>query len=155
MAWDSKGNVVVADCGNHRLQVVRLSDGAFPRSAGSAGSGAGRFNGPFSVAFDSAGNIIVADHGNHRVQVLRYSDGSHLRTIGSKGRGNGQLNFPCSVAVSGSVLVHDGVRNGRIQVFHMSDGALVPSMCSRDSGPRADQRLGQRCVGWARQRCSG
>jgi hypothetical protein len=28
MAWDHKGNVVVADSGNHRLQVIRLSDGA-------------------------------------------------------------------------------------------------------------------------------
>jgi DNA-binding beta-propeller fold protein YncE len=100
MAWDHQGNVVVADTDNHRLQVIRLSDGTCLRTIGSEGSGAGQFNRPFGVAFDSAGHIIVADADNHRVQVLRYSDGSHVRTIGSKGSGNGQFKYPCSVAVS-------------------------------------------------------
>ena len=38
MAWDQQGNVVVADETNHRLQVVRLSDGACLRTIGSRGS---------------------------------------------------------------------------------------------------------------------
>ena len=94
MALDHQGNVVVADEGNHRLQVIRLIDGACLRTIGSKGSGAGQFNYPRGVAFDSAGHIIVADTYNHRVQVLRYSDGSHVRTIGSRGSGNGQFNWP-------------------------------------------------------------
>jgi hypothetical protein len=63
MAWDLQGNVVVADNDNHRLQVIRLSDGACLRIIGSKGSGAGQFNCPYGVAFDSAGHIIVADTG--------------------------------------------------------------------------------------------
>ena len=41
MVWDLQGNVVVADDDNHRLQVIRLSDGACLRTIGSNGSGAG------------------------------------------------------------------------------------------------------------------
>ena len=137
MAVDCDGNVVVADEANHRVQVLRLSDGACLRTIGSAGSGAGQFNCPIDVAFDGAGNIIVADQFNHRVQVLRYSDGRHVLTLGSFGRGDGQLDRPCSVAVDGrgNVLVHDGACNGRIVVFRLSDGAYMRSMCSQGSGP--------------------
>jgi hypothetical protein len=118
MAWDHQGNVVVADCANHRLQVIRLSDGACLRTIGSKGSGAGQFNQPRGVAFDSAGHIIVADMNNHRVQVLRYSDGSHVRTIGSEGSGNGQFKCPYGVLVDGQgrIIVSDS-NNHRIQVL--------------------------------------
>jgi tripartite motif-containing protein 71 len=92
MAWDLQGDVVVAHCHNHRVQVIRLSDGACLRIMGSQGSGTGQYNQPIGVAFDSASHIIVAGMWNHRVQVLRYSEGSHVRTIGSQGSGNGQFN---------------------------------------------------------------
>ena len=118
MAWDHQGNVVVADTDNHRLQVIRLSDGACLRTIGSYGSGAGQFNLPHGVAFDSAGHIIVADTENHRVQVLRYSDGSHVRTIGSYGSGNGQFDVPYGVLIDsqGRIIVSD-FGNYRIQVL--------------------------------------
>jgi hypothetical protein len=57
MAWDQQGNVLVADADNHRLQFVRLSDGACLRTIGCKGSGAGEFQFPFGVAFDSAGLV--------------------------------------------------------------------------------------------------
>jgi hypothetical protein len=118
MAWDHQGNVVVADSNNHRLQVIRLSDGACLRTIGSKGSGAGKFNFPGCVAFDSAGHIIVAERDNHRVQVLRYSDGSHVRTIGSEGSGNGQFDCPVGVLIDsqGRIIVSEP-RNHRIQVL--------------------------------------
>ena len=54
MAWDHQGNVAIADEYNHRVQVVRLSDGACLRTIGSEGSGAGQFNYPAGVALDGA-----------------------------------------------------------------------------------------------------
>jgi hypothetical protein len=96
---------VVADEDYHRLQVIRLSDGACLRTIGSEGSGAGQFNSPQGVAFDSAGHIIVADTWNLRVQVLRYSDGS-LRTIssycsGPGCSGPGQFKYPDGIVIDG------------------------------------------------------
>jgi DNA-binding beta-propeller fold protein YncE len=119
VAFDSEGNLVVADCGNHRVQVLRYSDGAHVRTIGSEGEGAGQFKRPWGVAFDAAGHIVVVDMNNDRVQVLRYSDGAHVRTIGSWGSGNGQFNFPgggIAIDSDGRMFVAD-TNNHRVQVL--------------------------------------
>jgi DNA-binding beta-propeller fold protein YncE len=135
IAFDGEGNLVVSDCYNHRIQVLRYIDGAHLRTIGSEGAGNGQFFEPWGIAFDGAGNIIVSDGGNHRVQVLRYSDAAHLRTIGSKGSGNGQFNIPSGIAVDGegNVAVFDG-SNGRVQVHRLSDGAYIRTIGSRGIG---------------------
>jgi hypothetical protein len=117
-AFDAEGNLVVSDYDNHRIQVLRYSDGAHLRTIGSEGSGDGQFQNPVGIAFDGAGHILVADRGNHRVQVLRYSDGAHVRTIGCQGSGNGQFNEPYNLAVDcdGRVVVCDS-DNNRLQVL--------------------------------------
>ena len=71
MAFDAAGHIVVVDRDNHRVQVLRYSDGAHVRTIGSQGSGNGQFNNPWGgIAIDSDGRIVVADTLNHRVQVL-------------------------------------------------------------------------------------
>jgi len=119
VAFDSESNLVVADGNNHRVQVLRHSDGTHLRTIGSEGTGAGRFQYPAGVAFDAAGHIVVVDRSNHRVQVLRYSDGAHIRTIGSRGSGNGQFNSPfggIAIDSDGRIVVAD-TGNGRVQVL--------------------------------------
>ena len=91
IAFDAAGHIVVVDCYNHRVQVLRYSDGAHVRTIGSRGSGNGQFNYPTGIAVDGEGNVAVFDNDNSRVQVHRLSDGAYIRTIGSKGRGNGQF----------------------------------------------------------------
>jgi hypothetical protein len=56
---------------NHRVQVLRYSDGSHVRTIGSRGSGNGQFDGPYGVLIDSQGRIIVSDFMNHRIQVLQ------------------------------------------------------------------------------------
>jgi tripartite motif-containing protein 71 len=71
VALDAAGHIVVVEQGNHRVQVLRYSDGAHVRTIGSNGSGNGQFSGPYGgIAIDSDGRMVVADQGNHRVQVL-------------------------------------------------------------------------------------
>ncbi len=66
-----EGHIIVADTGNHRVQVFNCK-GEFCHAFGSHGAADnGQFDGPCSVAVDSKkGHIIVADYGNHRVQVF-------------------------------------------------------------------------------------
>ena len=66
---DSKGNFLVSDTGNKRIQVFD-PDGNFLAQIGKAGSGDGEFNEPVGIALDEAGNIYVADTWNKRIQVF-------------------------------------------------------------------------------------
>ena len=71
VALDGAGNMVVADHANHRVQVLRCSDGSHMRTIGSEGRGNGQFHCPWGVLIDGEGRIIVSDCDNHRIQVLQ------------------------------------------------------------------------------------
>jgi len=71
VAFDAAGHIVVVEAGNHRVQVLRCSDGCPVRTIGCFGRGNGQlFNPCGGIAIDSDGRIVVADTHNHRVQVL-------------------------------------------------------------------------------------
>eukprot|EP00613_Pedinella_sp_CCMP2098_P022885 CAMPEP_0171685226 /NCGR_PEP_ID=MMETSP0991-20121206/2137_1 /TAXON_ID=483369 /ORGANISM="non described non described, Strain CCMP2098" /LENGTH=542 /DNA_ID=CAMNT_0012272863 /DNA_START=179 /DNA_END=1807 /DNA_ORIENTATION=- len=71
LAVDGDGNIVVADCGNHRIRMIS-SDGNVTTIAGSgsagfangAGTAAATFRSPIDADIDGDGNIIVADFNN-------------------------------------------------------------------------------------------
>ena len=71
IAFDSAGHIIVADCHNHRVQVLRYIDGSHVRTIGSLGSENGQFKYPYGVLIDGQGRIIVSDSNNHRIQVLQ------------------------------------------------------------------------------------
>jgi sugar lactone lactonase YvrE len=93
------------------------------RTVGSAGSEAGQWNAPRSVAFAPDGSVYVADSRNHRIQHFN-SNGELIKTWGSFSNANsdqapaGTFNEPWWVAVGpdGSVYVAD-TWNNRIQKF--------------------------------------
>ncbi|MGH0133526.1 UNVERIFIED_CONTAM: hypothetical protein FKN15_052982 [Acipenser sinensis] len=65
---DSKGNIIVGDSGNNRIQIFH-SDGTFLKSFGSWGTGDGQLKGLEGLAFQN-GNIIVSDRENQRIQIF-------------------------------------------------------------------------------------
>ena len=68
VACSSRGEIVVADCSNHRIQVFDRN-GKFLLKFGSKGEGNGQFNNPRGVTVDQRNNqIVVAD--NHRIQIF-------------------------------------------------------------------------------------
>jgi DNA-binding beta-propeller fold protein YncE len=70
VAWDSAGNIFVADgLGNARVAKFDR-DGKFIKSWGQKGTGPGQFANVRSIAVDAQGNVYVADGGNKRVQVF-------------------------------------------------------------------------------------
>src|SRR5437667_199534 len=77
VAVDSKGNVYVADLGNHTIRKI-TPEGVVTTLAGQAGmygsadgtGGAARFNLPWSVAVDSNGNVFVADAYNNTIRKV-------------------------------------------------------------------------------------
>ncbi len=75
LALDARGNLYIADQGNHRIRLIK-PDGTISTFAGNGLTGIEGENGaatsvrltaPAGVAIDSAGNLFIADTGNHRV----------------------------------------------------------------------------------------
>ena len=115
--------IVVADCGNHRVQVFD-SNGTFLRSFGHKGENAGEFIYPNGIAIDNDKNVFVADMGNHRVQILSW-EGRHLGSFGGKGCLDSQLSYPWGLSLdsTGNVIVADA-GNKLIKIF-TPDGKFV------------------------------
>jgi hypothetical protein len=70
VAWDSAGNIYVADgYGNSRVAKFD-KNGKYIKCWGSRGSEHGQFNVLHSIAVDAQNNVYVADRENRRVQVF-------------------------------------------------------------------------------------
>ena len=70
VAWDSAGNIFVADgTGNARVAKFN-SKGVFIKSWGSKGNGPNQFGTVRAIAVDAQGNVYVADSTNKRIQVF-------------------------------------------------------------------------------------
>jgi DNA-binding beta-propeller fold protein YncE len=70
VAWDSAGNIYVADgYGNSRVAKFDRN-GKFLLTWGSRGTGPGQFNLPHGIAIDAKDTVYVADRENNRIQLF-------------------------------------------------------------------------------------
>ena len=118
VAFDSIGNVYVADKSNHRIQVFRAdSEGMYLRQFGSEGSGNGKLSSPTGICIDKEGVVYVTEYDNCRVSLFK-CDGEFLTSFGSRGHKPGQFQSPYGIALDEDecIYVADLV-NDRIQVF--------------------------------------
>ena len=113
-AFTSAGDIVVADCNNHRIQVLNKDSGDVIRCFGSWGKAAGQFSFPTSVSVDGTDRIIVTDRGNHRVQVFS-TTGEYVFTFGN--RGEQKLNGPTHCISVNDVFIVSETYNNCIDVF--------------------------------------
>jgi len=75
VAWDSAGNIFVADgLGNARIAKFD-KEGKFVKSWGKKGTANGDFANVRSIAVDAQGNVYAADGGNKRIQVFDNNGG--------------------------------------------------------------------------------
>lgn len=118
VAFDSDGNIYIADNENHRIQVF-TERGDLVRQFGKYGEGRGELKYPSGISIGSNGLLYVAELYNYHVSVFT-PDGTFLTSFGNGTKGNepGQLNDPCGVAVdkNGTIYVSDH-GNDRILVF--------------------------------------
>ncbi|MDZ7262453.1 MAG: NHL repeat-containing protein, partial [candidate division KSB1 bacterium] len=144
IAANARGDVYVADTGNHR--VVRLFNPGrslkFVGSIGRRGNKKGEFQAPRGVALDSRGNLYVSDTGNNRIQI--FDNQNHfIRAFGSSHR----LIEPDGIAVMDSgerwsfyqdefIIVVDSA-NQRLQKFSL-EGNYLTAITARQFGyPKA------------------
>src|SRR5687768_15858577 len=70
VAWDSQGNIYVADgYGNSRVAKYDRN-GKWIKNWGSTGTGEGQFRVVHGIQIDAANNVYVADRDNRRIQVF-------------------------------------------------------------------------------------
>ncbi|MGB7210159.1 MAG: hypothetical protein WBD27_15995 [Pyrinomonadaceae bacterium] len=128
IAFDKKGDLIVADTGSHTIKRIDRSGkisiiaGTDDQSGDVNGDAlSAKFNAPIGVAVRDDGAIIVADTYNDKVKVI--ADGV-VRTLAGSTRGfadgsqtNAKFDTPCSVALwqDGRIVVADTM-NSRIRV---------------------------------------
>jgi sugar lactone lactonase YvrE len=92
VAVDLRGNLYVADSGNHRVRKV-APDGTITTFAGTGEPGFGgdggpavraQLNSPYGVSVDRHGQVFVADQRNHRIRMVNLS--GTITTIAGDGR---------------------------------------------------------------------
>lgn len=80
VAWDSRGNIYVAD-GIQNSRIAKYdSEGRWIANLGTRGDGPGQFNVVHGLQIDAQDRLYVADYGNRRIQVLD-SNGGFIREI--------------------------------------------------------------------------
>ncbi len=94
--------LVVAESGNHRVQVLTCTGTAVRVLQGDAVIKLGGWLEGVTVCIGT-GEVLVTDQDNHRVVSWRLSDGDGLRVVcgGVRGSGPGQLDQPTGVVASG------------------------------------------------------
>jgi DNA-binding beta-propeller fold protein YncE len=118
VAFDTEGNIFVAD-GYNNSRVAKISkDGKWVKEVGVRGAGLNQFNTPHAITNDAKGNIYVADRGNRRIQVFD-SNLTNQKVFSNVGA-------PWSVCVSpgATQYLYSGDGNGKIYKLDL-DGKLL------------------------------
>jgi len=96
-----RGLLLVADCENHRVQVLSCDDEfSFVSKLGEQGSQPGQLKYPSGLAIDhDHDRILIVDSANNRVQSWSLSDQSVLSCVGHRGSPGFELFSPRGIAI--------------------------------------------------------
>jgi len=136
-------HLFVADCGNHRMQQLRISDGRSVDSIGELGIGHGQLRFPEGLALvrgseyggssgahlsdselavGSSDRLYVADRCNHRICVFGVSPLRYLTSISQQGSAPVEFYGPEGIAVHKGCLYVADLENKRVQVLTLGGG---------------------------------
>lgn len=131
LAFDSAGNLYIADIGNDRVRRI-TSDGKIANFAGTGKAGADGDGGwaaaanlnLLGIAIDSQNNLLIADGANYRVRFVTAS-AKIINTIG----GNGVITYnPENLIRAGDTVYFSDTSANRIRKFSLSGGASTDSI---------------------------
>ena len=113
----NENEVLIAYCGNSRIQRFNFQTGTVVKSFGKFGEEKGELNNPVDVTVDDKERIVVTEWGNNRIQVMS-KEGESIFTFGDNGPE--KLQYPnCCILNKNIFLVSDG-GNHCIKAFDKS-----------------------------------
>lgn len=118
VAFDSQGNIYVAD-GYNNSRVVKVNrDGSWGKAVGTRGAGPDQFNTVHAIASDARNNIYVGDRGNRRIKV--YDTDLNLKTMITN------VGAPWSLCVSpgATQYLYSGDGNGKLYKLDLQGNLL-------------------------------
>lgn len=143
VAFDSSGNMFIADSDNQRVRKVAAGTGTITTVAGtgaasSTGDGglatAATLNGPWALAVDSSNNLYIAENYGHRVRKIAAQTGV-ITTVAGTGQagttGDGgaatsaQLYQPTSIAVDSAGNLYIGSAGERVRKVAPATGIIT------------------------------
>ena len=112
VAFDSTGNVYVADFSNCRIQVFTVEGQFLRKFATGKDIGDGELKCPIGISIDSEDVVYVCEWNNHCISVFT-CEGKFLTSFGTQRSGPGQFNSPRGIAIdkNGVVYVSDTDNN--------------------------------------------
>jgi len=137
LAFDPRGLLLVADSGNHRVQVFSQGDDegfSFVSKFGEQGNGAGQFQYPSGVSIDQDHDrILVIDGGSLHIQSWSLSDQSFLSCIGQQASTVLELGSPQGIAVDKHHhrIVVASSKNNRLDFLSSIDLSFLFSVGNR------------------------
>jgi trimeric autotransporter adhesin len=173
LAFDPKGNLLIADTGNHEIRMV-TPDGMMQRFAGTGDHDSSGDNGPAldatfrypaGVAADPDGNVYISDSGNNQVRMVT-PDGIIVLLAGRGGaafRGDGgyatnaYLNNPAGLLLDreGTLYIAD---LGNVRVRRVTPNGIISSCAGTgthgaagDGGPARSANLNLLGIGFDAQ----
>lgn len=148
IAFDSAGNLYIADTNNNVVRKVAAKTGIITTVAGDYAKGYGfsgdggpatsaQLSGPAGIAVDKVGNLYIADSGNNVIRkvttgtgIITTVAGSYTQNGGFSGDGGlatgAQLNYPSSVTLDsvGDLYIAD-TSNDRIRKITAATGIIT------------------------------
>jgi trimeric autotransporter adhesin len=109
VAFDTAGNLYIADLASEYIYEVDASKGKISIFAGTGAGGksggglasAARFNHPFGIAFGPSGDLYIADSNNNVVRKINMKNGK-ITTVAGNGNGAGPGDVDiCGTTVTG------------------------------------------------------
>ena len=160
IAFDTTGDIYIADTANHRIRLLTTSTGIITTVAGDGTEGYGGdgeqvtsaiFSYPYGVSVGATGDIYIADTYNHRIRMVTKSTGIITTVAGNGTQGysgdGGQatsaiLQYPCVVAIdsSGNIYIADTFNNC-IRMVTSTTGTITTVAGNGMSGDTGDGGL--------------
>lgn len=132
----ARGELIVADAGNHRLGRLTL-EGKLVRWIGSSaevGDEPGHFHYPWAVVAMGDGTAMVVDQASARVQRIDLTTGSSLGSYGEPGPGPGQLAMPWALAITDHRMYVVDASNNRVVVADVPKPQPAPQPAVASTG---------------------